>query len=495
MKKIMYSFAVCCMMHTAIHAQDWHILGNAGTTPGTHFLGTTDTKALMFKVNNQKSGYIDYNAFIANTSFGHKALFSNTSGAYNTASGYQALYSNNTGRSNTAYGYQALYSNTSGFYNTASGLFALYSNTTSNANTASGYRALYSNSTGSSNTASGNNAMSSNTTGNYNTAFGTFAGSSNDNNTYCTFVGFDADQDVTTDFFNSMALGHDSRIDASNQVRIGNSFITSIGGYVGWTDLPSDARFKKNIKDNVPGLIFINQLQPITYTVDVPKLRKFLGEDKNVEDGDNTTAFQQNNSTIATIQKGIADKEMIVRTGFIAQQVEAAAKKIDYNFSGVDRPKDNTGMYGLRYAEFVVPLVKSVQELSQQNEKLQKKNDDLQKQIDELKAMVLNSTANNSSLQQRDKIMLTQAVLENNVPNPFAHTTRIFYTLPRSFSKAQLSITDKSGKMIKVVPLSGTGRGSVEVDASALASGAYSYSLYVDGKWIATKEMLLVKGN
>jgi hypothetical protein len=51
---------------------------------------------------------------------------------------------------------------------------------------------------------------------------------------------------------NSTAIGNTSRITASNQVRIGNSAVTSIGGYAGWSDI-SDGRFKKNIKENVPG--------------------------------------------------------------------------------------------------------------------------------------------------------------------------------------------------------------------------------------------------
>lgn len=33
----------------------WKISGNAGTTPGTHFLGTTDNQALELKVNNQRA--------------------------------------------------------------------------------------------------------------------------------------------------------------------------------------------------------------------------------------------------------------------------------------------------------------------------------------------------------------------------------------------------------------------------------------------------------
>ncbi|MEP7169243.1 MAG: hypothetical protein ABI855_07715, partial [Bacteroidota bacterium] len=34
------------------HAQWWSLTGNAGTTPGTNFLGTTDQKALYLKTKN-----------------------------------------------------------------------------------------------------------------------------------------------------------------------------------------------------------------------------------------------------------------------------------------------------------------------------------------------------------------------------------------------------------------------------------------------------------
>jgi TPP-dependent indolepyruvate ferredoxin oxidoreductase alpha subunit len=52
----------------------------------------------------------------------------------------------------------------------------------------------------------------------------------------------------------------------------------------------------------------------------------------------------------------------ILQTGFIAQEVELAAKKLGYDFSGVDAPKNDKDNYGLRYSEFVVPLVKAMQE-------------------------------------------------------------------------------------------------------------------------------------
>jgi hypothetical protein len=72
--------------------------------------------------------------------------------------------------------------------------------------------------------------------------------------------------------------------------------------------------------------------------------------------------------------------------------------------------------------------------------------------------------------------------------------------LPQTYSSAKIIVTDKAGKVLKQANLpagrqgiSGTGNGSLQVDASALSSGAYQYSLYVDGKLIDTKQMVLAK--
>ena len=98
----------------------------------------------------------------------------------------------------------------------------------------------------------------------------------------------------------------------------------------------------------------------------------------------------------------------MIRSGFIAQEVEQAAKEIGYDFSGVDAPKNANDFYGIRYAEFVVPLVKAVQELSHENEQLKKKVEEaasvkeqvatLQKQVQELSAAMLKLCNNNPGI-------------------------------------------------------------------------------------------------
>jgi hypothetical protein len=87
-------------------------------------------------------------------------------------------------------------------------------------------------------------------------------------------------------------------------------------------------------------------------------------------------------------------RSQIIHTGFIAQEVEAAAKEIGFDFDGVVLPQNERDNYGLRYAEFVVPLVKAVQELKAENELLRQYIDQelasLRASVDEMKASRVN---------------------------------------------------------------------------------------------------------
>jgi len=305
-----------------------------------------------------------------NTAIGLQALFSNTTGNSNTASGSYALTSNTSGWENTASGSQALYSNTDGLSNTASGSFALYNNTTGCYNTANGLKALYNNTHGYFNVASGHYTLSGNTDGWNNTASGVYALRFNTTGILNTALGYDAGPSTSNpDLSNTTALGNDSRVTDDNQVRIGNSDVTSIGGYADWTNL-SDERYKTRVQENVAGLDFILRLRPVTYHLDMNKLAADLGEDQVRDEEGNMKTGTPSEFELASRNK----KAAILYTGFLAQEVETAAKSIGYDFSGVDAPKNENGIYGLRYAEFVVPLVKAVQELAKQNDQLKADN-------------------------------------------------------------------------------------------------------------------------
>jgi hypothetical protein len=118
------------------NSNGWLLNGNTGTNPSTNFIGTTDNKDLVFKVNNHIAGLLDYS--YGNTFFGVFAGINNT-GIDNTGIGEASLYLNNTGTGNTASGGYCLYHNSIGNYNTAVGVNSLTGNTTGSFNTSIGY--------------------------------------------------------------------------------------------------------------------------------------------------------------------------------------------------------------------------------------------------------------------------------------------------------------------------------------------------------------------
>jgi hypothetical protein len=84
------------------------------------------------------------------------------------------------------------------------------------------------------------------------------------------------------------------------------------------------------------------------------------------------------------------------------------------------------------------------------------------------------------------------ASLEQNFPNPFNQTTTINYTLPQTFRTAQIVITTTSSRILRQIPITGSGAGSVTVEAGAWPAGIYYYSLLVNERLIDTKKMILM---
>jgi trimeric autotransporter adhesin len=238
-------------------------------------------------------------------------------------------HNNTIGDGNVAVGQGAMVFNSDGNFNVAVGMNTLYLNT-GEGNSAFGESSLVNNTEGSRNTAIGKHSMISNISGNYNTA-----------------LGYNADVD-TEALENSTAIGNGCIATASNQVRIGNSNVSSIGGQVDWTTL-SDGRFNTNIRENVAGLDFILNLRPVTYKLDNNMIDEFVDREE----------YKKTNI-----------KSQEIESGFIAQEVEQTAKNLGFEFSGIDAPQNETDYYGLRYAQFTVPLVKAIQEQQQIIEEL-----------------------------------------------------------------------------------------------------------------------------
>jgi hypothetical protein len=538
MKKYLYLFLLA-LSPAALKAQStyWSLKGNSNLNDTSNFLGTTDHHPLIFRVNRKRSGYIDFDSLKANTTFGYKTLFFNSFGTNNSAFGYKALHENTSGGNNVAVGTMALYSNTFGqnniavgaaalqnntfggfniaigqgalvtniagnnnvaigqaslaqnkrgndntatgyialYFNTASkntatGSNALYDNSTGASNTATGYLSLFINNVGNNNTATGAGSLFQNSSGNYNTADGVGALTSNQVGSRNTAVGAYADvSDVG--FVNSTAIGFGATVDASHKVQVGNIYVKSIGGQVDWTNY-SDERIKQDIEENVPGLSFINLLRPVTYRFNTTKENELLGKKDSLN------------------QAKESDIEKIKFTGFLAQDVDKAAKKINYDFSGVDKAGK---MLGLRYSEFVVPLVKAVQELSEKNNGLEQINNQLQQQLQALQLRMEKLEALMSNTPQNSSVpSLSSATIAQNVPNPFTGSTVISYSLPAVSNTAHINFYNSSGVIIKSIQLANS-KGSISINAADFAAGNYQYALVINNAIVESRKMGVIK--
>ena len=351
--------------------------GNNNTLIGDN-AGTAITAS-----NNTAIGYSSLGSNIGasntgneNTALGAYSLFANTTASSNTAVGYASLGSNMTGVSNVAAGHNTLAVNTGGSYNTAIGTASLGSNISASANAAVGSNSLAANISGSSNTALGALSLDANTTASNNTAVGTASLGANITGTQNVALGaFTLDANTTAS--SSTAIGYSSlgastgaqntalgastgstvttgsnltlvgynaepsSATATNEVTLGDTNVATFRCQVALTVL-SDERDKAQIAPINECLDFVNDLD----------IKSFIMSERNSE-----------------------ETQGEVRTGLLAQDLLAVIEK--HNIAGTDDlvKSDNPDRLEVTTSDLIFPLIKAVQELSQQVKQLQQKGE------------------------------------------------------------------------------------------------------------------------
>jgi trimeric autotransporter adhesin len=388
----------------------------------------------------------------ANTGLGKRTLTGNTTGSNNTAVGAGALNANVAGGNNTAVGFQALTFNTAS-NNTATGYQVLFNNSTGSTNTAAGYQALLSNTTGFSNVADGYQALIGNTSGFNNTACGLRGMFSNTTGSCNTTLGYAANVSVGN-LTNATAIGCLSIVNASNKIRLGDATVTVIEGQVAYT-FPSDGRFKFNVTEEVKGLDFITKFQ------------EFLTQ--NMPEADRAEY----------LQKDFGPSTAVRQSGFIAQEVEQVAKQVNYDFNGVHKPVDANDNYSVAYAEFVVPLVKAVQEQQQMITQQQQQIDMLQKQVVQL------TTAQNNAGAEAAKVNAVNGV--KMYPNP---TGGMITLTTQAMDAASIEVYDMAGTRVYQAALKAATTNH-EIDLSAYPRGMYSVKVMAKGQEVSSQKLVL----
>lgn len=140
----------------------------------------------------------------------------------------------------------------------------------------------------------------------------------------------------------------------------------------------SDGRQKEKIEESDLGLDFILDLNPVSFK------RKDYTQIKEVPVFEEIKEENGKTKNVHVGTKKVEELKTYKRRhyGLVAQEVKEALK--DKDFAGFIHDKE-TDSYGLRYEEFIGPLIKAVQEQQEVIQEQQKEIDQLKKRIDKLK--------------------------------------------------------------------------------------------------------------
>jgi hypothetical protein len=286
---------------------------------------------------------------IGNTAIGYKALENMDSGDFNTAVGYQALQDNTQDATiyNTAVGYQSALNLTTGTHCTAIGAHAIGAGiTTGAANTAIGAGAGYALVAATQNTFVGKDAGVAVNAGNGNVCIGYLAGDTITDGDHNVCIGNNSDTASGNDY--SIAIGYGISA-ATNEIRMGASTYEAVytqNDSASWSTT-SDERIKKDIATCDLGLTFINDLRPVTF-----KRKAYEDWPEEIKDG-----REYNGKSTTDTDK--------INYGFVAQEVKKAIDNHGHSgFPAWSLADIKTGRQGVGFGEFVIPLVKAVQELT-----------------------------------------------------------------------------------------------------------------------------------
>ena len=195
------------------------------------------------------------------------------------------------------------------------------------------------------NTFVGEKAGQNTTTGDNNVFIGNQVGLANTDGDQNVLIG-NLSNVVGGNLQNAIAIGYQASVNASNKIRLGNAAITVIEGQVPYTN-PSDRRLKTNINDIGLGIDFIKKLRPVTYQMKIGDGRQHWG--------------------------------------FIAQEIEDL---VGTDNSVLTIGEDSTRSLGLRYTDFIAPIVKAMQEQQKEIEDLKAQLKEKNEKVDVLESSV-----------------------------------------------------------------------------------------------------------
>ncbi|MBK5285899.1 MAG: hypothetical protein JJE25_10905 [Bacteroidia bacterium] len=155
---------------------------------------------------------------------------------------------------------------------------------------------------------------------------------------------------------------------------------------------------------------------------------------------------------------------------------------------------DKVVFSSVNYTEMIPILIGAVKEQNEIIESLKSEVAAQKSEIENLKFLFaeIKSETKNGRLTITSSEETSNALLGQNIPNPFSNSTIIPFRIPKGCNSASISITEITGKVIRVIPVS-CRETQLTLETGTLESAMYFYSLIVDGINVDTKQMSLLK--
>lgn len=132
-------------------------------------------------------------------------------------------------------------------------------------------------------------------------------------------------------------------------------------------------------------------------------------------------------------------------------------------------------------------VIERVNAMSDKVEALLVANEELRRENEVIRKSLMACCNNSSNLEAEDAYLL------QNAPNPVVDQSQIRYFVPENMTDARVEITDLKGIVLQSYELEQFGLNQVNVDTQSLGTGNYIYTLFVDGKIVDSRVMIVTK--
>jgi hypothetical protein len=243
--------------------------------------------------------------------------------------------------------------------------------------------------------------------------------------------------------------------------------------------ITSDRRLKKNIQDFSDAMSIINKLQPKHF--EFKNDAQYAG--LHLPTGTHYGLLAQD---LEQVLPNLVHEEIFnvpVKTDPIVIKPRSpdGTDVNQYQKPASIEKTERIPVKAVNYEELIPVMIKAMQEQDQKIEALTE-------EVNKLKA-AMQAEADNHA----DALKLTNAYVEQIIPNPASNSTTIYYNSLPNGSDARLVVYDMNGKRIKQMQLSKGGSGSIKVDISSLSAGTYTYALLIDGKLMDSKPVVVAR--